>query len=76
MNNTSGIEFKDIASEEFRCYEFLNGSTITIKEPLSLNVSSSGGHRVLSKDGISHYIPSGWIHLYWKAKQGQANFCL
>jgi hypothetical protein len=30
-----------------------------------LSVSSSGGHRIFSADGQSHYIPSGWIHLTW-----------
>jgi hypothetical protein len=42
--------------------------------PLYLNVSKSGGHRLYSADGVSHYIPARWIHLRWKAKEDSANF--
>lgn len=65
--------FSDIDSEEFRTYVFKDGE-ITINSPLKLNVSNSGGHRVFDAQGISHYIPSGWIHLFWKAKENQPNF--
>lgn len=74
MKNESGLDFKDISSEKFRTYEWLNGSKITIYNPTHLNVSNSGGHRVFDKQGVSHYIPSGWVHLYWGVLVGMPNF--
>jgi len=73
FNNKSGLEFVDISSEEWREYKFV-GETIRIEEPLWLNVSKSGGHRLFDAFGISHYIPSGWKGLKWKAKEGQPHF--
>lgn len=64
------LTFKDITDEEFRVYDWLDGKILTISKPKALNVSASGGHRVLDSEGISHYIPSGWKHLYWKVKNG------
>lgn len=71
--NESGLEFTDISSEGSRVYTFPNGS-VTILRPLYLNVSPSGGHRVFSIDGLSWYIPPGWISLTWKARKGKPNF--
>ncbi len=48
--------------------------SITVNDPQYLNVSRSGGHRVLSVTGLSHYIPKGWHHLTWKAKSGEPHF--
>ena len=62
----SDLKFMDISTEEFRCYEFPD-ITIRIDNPKELNVSKSGGHRILDASGISHYIPKGWRRLYWKA---------
>jgi hypothetical protein len=74
FKNESGLDFIDISSEMYRAYEFANGKIIHIDEPLQLNVSKSGGHRLLDNSGISHYIPQGWVHLRWKVKTGQAHF--
>lgn len=74
FKNNSGLEFSDISSEEFREYLFGGGSVVRIDKPVMLNVSTSGGHRLFDESGLSHYIPSGWIHLKWKAKDGCANF--
>lgn len=71
--NQSNNEFIDISTEENRVYEFPGGDSILISKPLHLSVSPSG-HRILDSDGISHYIPKGWIHLKWKAKEGQPHF--
>lgn len=68
------IEFKNIESELYRVYVFPDGSEVKIENPVGINVSKSGGHRVLGDNGLSHYIPSGWIHLYWKPKTGQPAF--
>src|SRR6201985_106076 len=57
FKNESSLEFTDISSEEYRIYEFNNGKTVMISEPLKLNVAKSGGHRIFDGSGISHYIP-------------------
>lgn len=72
--NESGLTFTDISSEAFRVYEFSNGKEVRIDEPLRLNVSPSGGHRLFDSSGTSHYIPKGWVHLKWKVKPGSPNF--
>lgn len=72
LENTSGLTFTVISSEEYRVYEFPDNS-IKIKSPQYLNVSNNG-HRLLDADGISHYIPFGWRHLYWKALPGKPHF--
>ncbi|MEG3178728.1 hypothetical protein C8J44_3645 [Sphingomonas sp. PP-CE-3A-406] len=74
FNNASGLEFTDISSEQWREYQFLNGQAIRINSPLKLNVSASGGHRIFDAEGISHYVPAGWIHLKWTVKDGAPNF--
>lgn len=74
VTNNPDLKFKSIETEQFRVYEFVDGSSFKINDPVALHVSESGGHRVLDKQGISHYIPSGWVHLYWKSKDGQPAF--
>lgn len=74
MINKTDYEFKDISTEEYRVYHFPQLESIRINNPTHLHVSASGGHRILDADGVSHYIPSGWLHLKWKAKEGEANF--
>lgn len=72
MNNQSKLTFTDISSESKRTYVFPEGS-VTIDQPTHLNVSANG-HRLLSKDKISHYVPKGWIHLFWEVEEGSPNF--
>ena len=72
--NEAGLEFSDISSEVFREYIFPNNEKVHILSPLKLNVSKSGGHRILDNAGVSHYIPAGWIHLRWQARKGKPNF--
>jgi hypothetical protein len=78
MRNNSSHKFTAIDSEEFRIYTVLNDTGIPYKiridQPTHLAVSASGGHRLLDAQGISHYVPAGWVHLCWKAKEGQPNF--
>lgn len=73
FKNGTDLEFVDISTEKFRTYEFVN-SVVCINQPLKLNVSKSGGHRIFDAFGQSHYIPSGWVHLYWETKEGSPNF--
>lgn len=74
MNNHSSHLFTDISSEAFRQYHFPDGSRVEINYPTHLSVSKSGGHRLFDRAGNSHYVPSGWIHLMWRARDGHANF--
>jgi hypothetical protein len=73
MINKSDKQFSDISSEEFRQYDFPGGETVKIVAPLALSVSDNG-HRVFDASGVSHYVPMGWLHLQWKAKDGEPNF--
>jgi hypothetical protein len=71
--NKSGLEFSDISSEKFREYVYTDFS-LTINDPLKLNVSKSGGHRVFSENGDSFYITPGWKYIKWQVKEGSPNF--
>lgn len=71
--NESSNKFVDISSEAYRTYVFPDNQLVRIEEPLQLSVSA-GGHRLFDNNGVSHYIPKGWIQLSWKAKDGSPNF--
>lgn len=62
------VELSD--REEWREYKFPGDVKIRIDTPQLLILSESG-HRILDSDGISHYIPKGWVHLRWKNKPGR-----
>ena len=66
------LEWKNIDHEHYRTYEFPGDITVTIQDPVLLNVSNSGGHRILDANNVSHYIPYKWIHLYWETKDHNA----
>ena len=72
--NKIEVEFHDISQELYRTYAFPGGETVTIEEPTFIYVSKSGGHRIIDKKGISHYIPCGWKHLQFKVKDGEPYF--
>ncbi len=55
--------------EEFRVYVFPSGDTVRIDSPQFLIISDNG-HRIGCKD-ISHYVPYGWIDLWWKNQEEQ-----
>jgi len=63
----------DISSELYRLYRFPKGESVTIKKPMVLIVSDNG-HRVVDKEGYSHYIPYGWIHLKFKVEKDRPHF--
>jgi hypothetical protein len=73
LRNESKNVFVDISSEEFREYQFKEFETIRINSPLYLSISKNG-HRILDAEGTSHFVPGGWIHLKWKAKENQPHF--
>lgn len=74
FTNNPDILFNDISLEIYREYVWPNGSLVRIEAPQGLAVSASGGHRVVDGKGISHYVPSGWIHLRWENSPGAAAF--
>lgn len=74
LRNESKFEFTDISSEKSRTYRFPNDEIILINEPQYLNVSRSGGHRIVNSHGVSFYIPKGWILLSWEAKENSPHF--
>lgn len=69
---TEKLNWKNINHETYRTYVFSIDNTVTIEKPKLLNVSDSGGHRILDSKNVSHYIPSGWIHLFWETKDTNA----
>ncbi len=74
LMNETGLKFTDISSEATRRYQYRGEEFITVDNPIALNVSKAGGHRILDGQGVSHYIPKGWIGLSWKAKEGNPHF--
>ena len=71
--NQGGNKFLDISSETKRIYKFLGGDEIVIHNPIYLCVKDNG-HRVWDAQKVSHYIPTGWIHLKWDVIPGKPNF--
>jgi hypothetical protein len=67
------LEFGDLTDEQYRVYEYPD-KEVKIMNPVALNVSKSGGHRVLDGKGVSHYLPAGWRHLYWVVKDDKLHF--
>jgi hypothetical protein len=70
------MEFQDISNELYRTYVFPNGSQVTIHEPQGLNVkrkADGDSHRLFDTTGTCHYVPAGWVHLFWQAKPGTKN---
>ena len=76
IRNSSNLKFNDISSEEWREYVFSDALIVRINGPLGINISKSGGHRLVDSDGTSHYIPRGWKHLRWNVKEGEPHFVM
>lgn len=68
----NGLEFSNISSEAYREYTFNGGETIRVENPLYVNVSKSGGHRILISNTETVYIPPTWLSLNWAVKKGFA----
>ena len=75
INNQSTLTLNNISSEDWREYDF-GSQSVRVTKPLALNVSKSGGHRIIDAEGVSHYVPKGWIHLSWKSKEGEPHLVL
>jgi hypothetical protein len=66
ITNNPDLKFVDIC-EHWRTYEYPDGTSITIKNPVAIDTttSKSGGHRIVDANNFGHYVPAGWNHLYW-----------
>ena len=76
FRNESNLKFTDISSEEYREYIRDGVVSVHIDEPVALNVSKSGGHRIFDAKGECHYVAPGWHHLKWKVRKDQPHFVL
>lgn len=84
ISNSAGVmsevAFVDVSVELFRSYLFPEKTTpdgavraaniVRVDNPKWLYVAPSGSHRLIDAQGFSHYIPSGWEHLWWKVREG------
>ena len=77
MSVNPSLGWKDIRNESYRAYHFYkDGDLVTIKidKPFAVAISKNG-HRVFNKQGISYYIPNGWIVLSWEGlKKGEPQY--
>jgi len=74
IRNESGLEFIDISSEKRRVYLKDNSVILDIENPVGLNVSKSGGHRIVDNLGRCFYIKPDWNVLRWFVKDGKPHF--
>ncbi len=52
--------------EDERTYYFPNGK-VELQNVMELLVRPSGTHRLKTKDGTMHIIPTGWLHIAIKS---------
>lgn len=73
--NESELTFTDISSEKNRRYVFPNGKKLRIKNPMYINVSKSGGHRLYADNKWCYYVQpkEGW-HIRWEVRKGKPSF--
>lgn len=74
LRNESKYEFTDISSEKYRVYVFRD-TEVRIDLPQWLAVSENG-HRVVDMAERSHYVPLGWVHVYWEVEDDAPHFVL
>jgi len=77
--NESGLEFTDISSEDYREYIYADNSVVRIDNPVKLNVSASGGHRVYAATdstprGKCFYVAPGWRCICWEPRKDNPHF--
>lgn len=86
-SDNKDLNFKDISTELYRVYVFppvREGDKCIeyrIEEPDAASFKSpekawcgGGSHRVVDMSGKAHYIPSGWIAMYWEKPDGVLPF--
>jgi hypothetical protein len=62
------MNFKSVKKQN-RTYHFPKGEKVCIKNIVSINVSKSGTHRINTKNGKKHIVPSGWLHIEFDAEE-------
>ena len=70
-------EWLDISNEQYREYDFGDGRMVRIEGPDKLHVKrkdEGDSHRILDVDGVSHYIPVGWVKIEWEVHEGKPFF--
>lgn len=66
-------EFEDLSHEQERTYQFDN-HVLTIEDPVALNTTGSGSHKVLDSRGVSYDIYPKWNYIAWKSEEGTPHF--
>jgi hypothetical protein len=69
------FQWVDISEEEWREYLYPDGSMVRIDHPVALSLShlgpppeyGGGSHRIVTAEGLSKYVPRGWILLTFRA---------
>ena len=74
--NYSKFKFADISFELFREYVYPNGAKVRIEYPLKLSIAQNNAHRLFDSNGLSYYIPPGWITIVWKSIPGAPSFIM
>lgn len=73
--NESELIFNDISSEKEREYIKYNEHLKIDGQPLYLNVSKTGGHRLYTSTGWCYYVqPKEAWAIRWKVLEGKPNF--
>ncbi len=54
---------KTIVEEHERIYSFPGNWHVRLQDVTELLVRPSGTHRLKTKDGRMHIVPTGWIHI-------------
>ena len=67
----SPLEFGDISDEGYREYVYKDGFRYRIEDPIGLNVSKSGGHKIVTSAGRSIYVLGGWIAFEYPGTEGR-----
>jgi len=68
MTVNKDLGWKDISKESYRAYLYFKDGyfvEVAIKNPFRLALSDNG-HRIVDRDGVSYYMPKGWIQLRWE----------
>ena len=55
--------------ERSRTYTFPQGESVTLKDVTHFLARESGTHRLKTKDGRLHIVPTGWIHIEIDAEE-------
>lgn len=70
LNN---LVFKNISNELWREYVFSDGFVIGFEGP-ALVCTDGTGHRIITQDGLSHYVPEGWRTFSFEVATGTVPF--